>query len=185
MEVYSCIVSIVTGDGIVLTEVERPLVSAAEVMLLRELHGHDRVRSIRRVGVSKLTSAQERARLRSLYSSDAARGTIDRLFGSASYGELPVTIPVHLEAPPAEPDVPVLDTGAVTLMLAPEVVTRFDADKPADKSVDDDVESLVKELRSLSETGDVSDPGHERNKKSVVARSYFTQPDLPDEELTN
>lgn len=64
MKLYSCKLRLA---GATTNEVGKPDVTAAEIEVLRELHGADAVVDIKEAGENALSSAEERARLRRIY----------------------------------------------------------------------------------------------------------------------
>ena len=64
MKLYDCKLRLA---GAVTNEVLKLGVSAAEIEIMREIHGSDSVLDIKHVGESRLTSPQERARLENIY----------------------------------------------------------------------------------------------------------------------
>lgn len=72
MKLYSCKLRLA---GATTNEIEKPEVTAAEIEVLRELHGVDAVVEIKEIGESKVTSAEERARLRRTYANSESLNT--------------------------------------------------------------------------------------------------------------
>jgi hypothetical protein len=67
MKLFSCKLRLA---GAVTNEVLKIDVTAAEIEVLRELHGSDSVLDIKQTGQNDKTSAQERARLKRIYASE-------------------------------------------------------------------------------------------------------------------
>lgn len=67
MKLFSCKLRLA---GAVTNEVQKTEVTAAEIEVLREIHGADAVLDIKSVGENTSNSAQERARLKRLYASE-------------------------------------------------------------------------------------------------------------------
>lgn len=67
MKLYSCKLRLA---GAVTNEVLKDDVTAAEIEVLREIHGGDAVLDIKATGEDGKTSAQERARLKRIYASE-------------------------------------------------------------------------------------------------------------------
>lgn len=72
MKLYSCKLRLA---GATTNEIEKPEVTAAEIEVLRELHGIDAVVDIKEAGENKLSSAEERARLRRFYANPESLNT--------------------------------------------------------------------------------------------------------------
>jgi len=72
MKLYSCKLRLA---GATTNEIFKSDVTAAEVEVLRELHGVDAVVDITETGESKVSSAEERARLRRLYANPESLNT--------------------------------------------------------------------------------------------------------------
>ena len=84
MQIYSCKVRL---SGNVNNEVRKPEVSAAEVLVLRQLHGADAVLEVKRVRMEHAPHAKERDRLNRVYGAKI----ITQLFGAA-HNDLPVRV---------------------------------------------------------------------------------------------
>lgn len=70
MQVFSCLVWLTTGskgDGIRTTQVPKNMISAAEVIILRKLHGLDQVVDLTLIGDEKRSLRKERADLERIY----------------------------------------------------------------------------------------------------------------------
>lgn len=86
MKLYSCRVRL---HGNVLHEVKKTEVSAAEIKILRFLHGSDAVLDVTETGKANRTEAEERARLSEIYTaysevegmSSTPTSLVDKLFG--------------------------------------------------------------------------------------------------------
>lgn len=72
MKLYKCKLRLA---GATTNEVEKPDVTAAEIEVLRELHGVDAVVDIRESGENKMTSAEERSRLKRVYANPDSLNT--------------------------------------------------------------------------------------------------------------
>lgn len=72
MKLYSCKLRLA---GATTNEIYKPDVTAAEIEVLRELHGVDAVVGIEETGESKIGSAEERARLRRIYANPESLNT--------------------------------------------------------------------------------------------------------------
>lgn len=72
MKLYKCKLRLA---GATTNEVEKLDVTAAEIEVLRELHGIDAVVDIRETGENKMTSAEERSRLKRVYANPDSLNT--------------------------------------------------------------------------------------------------------------
>lgn len=86
MQTYDCVVNV---GGSIRTEVHKHNVTAAEIAVLRSLHGDDAVTQIAEKGANdKRSHAGEIGRLQELY----GPRVVGHLFGTAINTRLPVTI---------------------------------------------------------------------------------------------
>lgn len=82
MQIFNCLVWL-NGNGIRTTQVPKNGISAAEVMVLRKLHGFDAVVDIELIDDKKRNIAEERTRLARTY----GKKLIDQLFGDPMMDE--------------------------------------------------------------------------------------------------
>jgi hypothetical protein len=97
MQTYSCLVGLRSGEleGPVLTEVSKE-VSAAEIAVLRHLHGEDAVTAVAPLTMDRRPHGAERERLALLY----GQAVVDRLFPPGS--RLPVKVAAAAPEPAGE-----------------------------------------------------------------------------------
>lgn len=121
MEVYSCLVNQTDASGVILNQVRKPAATAAEVVLLREIHGWHRVVDVAKVGdAPNLSSYDERRRLSAIYG-DAK---VVSVFGTNAYGELPkiVPMPVLAEGADRPTEMDIETAHAATRLLEDQVI---------------------------------------------------------------
>lgn len=108
MQLYSIKVRL---GGLVNNEVRKSGVTAAEIMVLRALHGDDAVVDITSAKMDHRTHAEERARLNAIYCNKETsspetftkkREMLRGLFG-ADTADLPVKLPEDVPAAPGKP----------------------------------------------------------------------------------
>lgn len=102
MRLYSCTVRL---SGSLYNEVPKTDVTAAEIFIMRVLHGEDAVVQVYETGKNKATQTDERARLEEVYGNGLVAAqkartpheAISAVFGIA--GQLPDDIPGAAKAP--------------------------------------------------------------------------------------
>lgn len=99
MRTWSCIVRLAGSRN---NEVRKSSCSAAEIILLRSIHGQDAVHDIREAPDNGRSHEQERAWLAHTYASardsESGKAWVSFLFGP-SHQELPTTLPAMPRAP--------------------------------------------------------------------------------------
>lgn len=97
MDVFSCIVKLRSGSesGIFTGEVPKQDVSAAEVLLLKSIHGDDAITSIQKTGKDNRKNAAERDRLAAIYRPEV----VARVFGKEVWQPLPTKLPTDRDEP--------------------------------------------------------------------------------------
>lgn len=97
MNVYRCIVNMVDSANLPLTQVVKENVSAAEVILLRAIHGDENVHHLVKIRANTIKNSDERYRLDGIYGELAVK----RVFGER-HNMLPVDIGTVEDADEAE-----------------------------------------------------------------------------------
>lgn len=87
MNVYRCIVNMVDSANLVLTQVVKESVSAAEVILLRAIHGDQNVHHLVKIRANAIKNSEERMRLEGIY----GEPFVAKVFGQR-HNALPVDI---------------------------------------------------------------------------------------------
>lgn len=91
MEICTCLVNQTDVAGVVLNQVRKEAATAAEVVLLRDIHGFHKVVDIVKVAeMPEHSDREERGRLAALYGPEK----VSRVFGASPYGPLPHTVPM-------------------------------------------------------------------------------------------
>ena len=121
MEVYSCLVNQTDASGVILNQVFKPAATAAEVELLRKIHGWHRVVDVKKIGdAARLSSYDERRRLTAIYGDEK----VTTMFGTNPYVGMPqvVSMPVLAEGADRPTEMDIETAHAATRLLEQQVI---------------------------------------------------------------
>lgn len=116
--------------GNVMNEVFKMNMTAAEIEVLRAIHGADAVVDIKKMGSDKRTSAQERDRLNRLYANPDANTTkslkkkVDMMRGLFGHDRLPLPETMD-DLQPLEDSAPIEDAPAPAPKAKPQRAAAF------------------------------------------------------------